>query len=187
MTEDQREKLLDGFWASADFNTQNAYIYGCIKVVEIKRRYTAKGTGSRRSNSRVYYVNNGSGISVRVCRKAFLRMHDLSARRVNRALKAHCVARGSPHMDSRGRHEPANKTCEDDISFVKEHISSFPQYQSHYSRSDNPHRAYLSPELTIVKMYSLYKEKCEEEGKEAVSEWVYRKTFNTCFNLTFGR
>ena len=126
MTEDQREKLFDGFWASADFNTQNAYICGCIKVVEIKRtctcRYTAKETGSRRSNSRVYYVNNGSGISVRVGRKAFLRMHDLSAGRVNRALKAHCVAGGSPHMDSRGCHEPANKTCEDDISFVKEHI-----------------------------------------------------------------
>ena len=33
-------------------------------------------------------------------------------------------------------------------------------------------------------MYSLYKEKREEEGKDAVSEWVYRKSFNECFNLT---
>ena len=109
VTEDQRTKLFDGLWASADFNTQNACICGCIKVVEIKRRYTTKGKGSRRSNSRVYYVNNGSGVSARVCRKAFLHIHDLSAGRVDRALKAHCVAGGVSHMDKRGHHEPVTK------------------------------------------------------------------------------
>ena len=42
---------------------------------------------------------------------------------------------------------------------------------------------YLSPELTIVKIYHLYK---QEHGEDGVSEWVYRITFNECFNLSFG-
>ena len=166
VSEGQRQKLFDGFWASADFNTQNACICGCIKVIEIKRRYTSKGADSRRSNSRVYYVHNGSGVSARVCRKAFLRIHGISAGRVDRSLKAHCSSGGVPHID---------KTSQEDISRVKQHIRSFPQYQSHYSRNDSPHRMYLSPELTIVKMYHLYK---QEHGEDGVSEWVYRKTFS---------
>ena len=77
-------------------------------------------------------------------------------------------------MDQRGRHEPRNKTGEHDLTFVKEHISSFPQYESHYSRRANPHRKYLSPDLSAAKMYGLYKELCSNEEREPVSEWVYR-------------
>ena len=79
------------------------------------------------------------------------------------------------------------KTTEADLELVKEHILSFPQYQSHYSRADNPNRKYPSPDLTISKMYSLYKEWCAEKEKIAVSEWMYRQVFNTSFNLSFGR
>ena len=183
VSEGQRQTLFDGFWASGDFNTQNAYISGCIKVVEIKRRYTAKGAESRRSNSRVYYVHNGAGISARVCRKAFLRIHGLSAGRVDRAIKAQCDSSGVPHIDQRGRRIPTNKTSDEQIRLVKEHINSFPKYQSHYSRSQSPHRMYLSPELTIVTMYNMYK---QNHGGDSVSEWVYRKTFNERFNLSFG-
>lgn len=152
-------------------------------MIEIKRRYTTKGEGSRRSHSHVYYVSNGLGISARVCRKAFLRIHGLSAGRVDRALKAYCDSSGVTHMDKRGHHVPSNKTSEENISIVKQHIHSFPQYQSHYSRNDSPHCMYLSPELSITKMYNLYK---EEHGGNAVSEWVYRKIFNECFDLIFG-
>ena len=90
-------------------------------------------------------------------------------------------------MDKRGRHEPGNKTPEEAICYVKQHIASFPQYESHYSRTDNPNRKYLSPDLTVSKMYSMYKATCTDDGKEPVSEWVYRQTFNEHFNLCFGR
>ena len=183
----QREALFSGFWSSGDFNTQNAYLCGCIKIVAIKRRYTTAGSSSRRSQSRVYYVQSTSGMSVRVCRKAFLHIHDVFGGRVDRALKLSVAANGSPQMDKRGRHEPGNKTPEEDICSVKEHITSFPQYESHYSRNDNPNRKFLSPDLKISKMYSMYKAKCVSDGNKTVSEWIFRKTFNENFNLTFGR
>ena len=96
-------------------------------------------------------------------------------------------AAGSPQMDKWGRHEPGNKTPKETISYVKQHIASFPQYVSHYSRTDNPNRKYLSPDLTVSKMHSMYKEKCANDGKEPVSDWLYRKVFNENFNVVFGR
>ena len=71
----------------------------CIKIVAIKRRYTTAGSSSRRSQSCVYYVQSTSGMSVRVCRKAFLHIHDVSGGRVDCALKLSVAANGSPQMD----------------------------------------------------------------------------------------
>ena len=134
----QRQKLFDGFWESGSFHVQNAYLGGCIKVIDVKRRYTGNAE-SCRSHSRVYYVSNGT-ISVRVCKMAFLRIHGISNGRVDRALQAQMKNKGSPHSDERGRHEPGNKANEGALCFLKKHIESFPQYTSHYSQSDNPHK-----------------------------------------------
>lgn len=102
---------------------------------------------------------------------------------MDRALRAQLNEGGSLHMDQRGKHTPANKTRRCDINRVKEHVET---YSSHYSRHDNPNRCYLSPELSVAKMYQLYKEKCFNEGHNPVSSWVYRKIFNESFNLSFG-
>ena len=183
---EQRKKLFDGFWSSGNFDVQNAYICGCIKTSEVARRYTSHGSDSRRSHSRVYYVQNGA-ISTRVCKVAFLRIHGVSDGRVSRALQAQELVGGSPSSDKRGKHEPKNKTKKDDLDFVKAHINSFPKYKSHYSRADNPHKQFLSPDLSVEKMYRLYKQKCQDESKPTVSACVYRRTFNESFNLSFGK
>ncbi len=131
-------------------------------------------------------MHNGS-VSVRVCKVAFLRIHAVTNGRLTRALKGQADNDGSPHADQRGRHIPANKTSDEDIEFVKEHIRSFPKYRSHYSRKDNPNRYFLSPDLSVAKMFQLYKVECSTQEKRPVSEWVYRKVFNEAFNLSFGR
>ena len=84
-------------------------------------------------------MNNGS-VSVRVCKKAFLKIHDVSNGRLDRILRAHQNAGGSPHCDQRGKHEPGNKTRKETIDVIKAHVNSFPRYKSHYSRKDNPNR-----------------------------------------------
>ena len=155
-------------------------------MLEVSRRYTSKGLSSRRSNTRVYYMNNGRR-DVRVCKAAFLRTHAVTNGRLSRALKVYADNSGSPHPDQRGRHTPVNKTTDDDIAFVKDHIQSFPKYRSHYSRANNPIRQYLHPDLSITKMYLLYKDVCSTQGKSQVSEGIYRKVFNEQFNLSFGR
>ena len=132
-------------------------------------------------------MNNGRR-DVRVYKTAFLRTHAVSSGRISHALKAYADNSGSPHADQRGRHTPANKTSDaDHIVFIKEHIQSFPKYQSHYSRADNPAREYLNPDLSIAKMYVLYKDVCSTQEKSPASEGMYRKVFNEHFNLSFGR
>ena len=164
---------------------QSAYLCGCIKIVDIARHYNTSGSQSRRQFSRECYVSSGV-VSTRICKVAFLRIHAISNGRVDRALKAQKISGGAPHIDKRGRHRPANKTAEEDINMVKAHIKSFPSYKSHYSRKDNPSRKFLSPCLSVQKMYELYKERCDEEDTHKVSEWVYRKVFNESFNFSFG-
>ena len=164
---------------------QNAFICGCVKVFATKHK-DGRCTSSRRQYSRIYYVQDGQ-VSERVCKTAFLSIFGISNGRLGRALSSQAEAGGVPHRDQRGRHEPSNKTSEEKIEMIKEHISKFPCYQSHYSRRDNPNRKYLSPDLSVSKMYALYKEHCSEQDVEAVSEWKYRHVFNTTFNLTFGR
>ena len=56
------------------------------------------------------------------------------------------------------------------IEHVKEHISSFPWYESHYSRSQNPHVQYLHPDLSISRMIT------DPVSKQQLkTEWVVHK------------
>ena len=88
------------------------------------------------------------------------------------------------HTDQRGRHKPHNKTTDARQQFVKDHITSFPKVQSHYSRKDT-NREFLQTDLTIRKMHELYKDKCKEKGCAPVSEKIYRNIFCESFNLSF--
>ena len=185
VSQERRKALFEGFWKMANFDIQNTYLCGCIKTSNTKRKYT-KREESRRKFTRVFYVSNG-GISERVCKTAFLSIFSVSNGCLSRALQGQAECGGLPHCDQRGRHEPANKTQEERVAFVKAHIDRFPKYESHYSRSDNPNRNYLSPSLSVSTMYDLYKSACAEENETPVSEWKYRHIFNTEYNLSFGR
>jgi len=133
-------------------------------------------------HTHVYYVSNGA-VSTRVCKVAFLRIHSISNGRLDRAIHAQGNS-GSPLNDMRGHHTPANKTSETDVDLVKEHILSFPQYQSHYSRADNRHTKYLSPELSNPKIYFLYKEWCTKKGVAALSGCIGKfSTQDSIFHL----
>ena len=80
---------------------------------------------------------------------------------------------------------PHNSTNYD--QFCQGSHQYIPAYTCHYCRMDNPHRRYLSPGLSLAKLYFLYHEHCVKECLTPASEWVYRTTFNAEYNLTFGR
>ena len=51
-----------------------------------------------------------------------------------------------------------------------EHIASFPQYKSHYTRAES-RRKFLHPDLSLVKMYEFYK----DSTAQPVSLAMYKK------------
>lgn len=96
----------------------------------------------------------------------------------------------APVPDKRGRHKTRPHKLKDEIKeYIKQHILQFPSEESHYSRTTNIHKKYLSPLLTITKMYQLYLEKCTEDNVDQVfrvKECTYRNVFVSEFNLSFG-
>ena len=94
---------------------------------------------------------------------------------MDRALKAEVVGK-----DLRGQREGSSqKTSENKINDIKEHIQSFPRFESHYTRNHNPGKKYLNPELNITKIYNLYVDQCTLNNKFYVNEWIYRNIFKT--------
>ena len=60
------ERIICDNWALGVFDVQTAYLSGCVKVIDVKKRYTSSPSNSRRNFSRVFYVRNSRGVSVRV-------------------------------------------------------------------------------------------------------------------------
>ena len=92
--------------------------------------------------------------------------------------------------DNHGKHSNRLHVTSDGLKAqIREHISSFPSQESHYSRHDNKKRKHLPENLSIARMYCLYLEKYEPElegQKPQAKEWIYRKIFNEEFNYGFG-
>lgn len=82
-------------------------------------------------------------------------------------------------FDSRGK----NTKKKLDDSRITEHIKSFPTYQSHYTRKNNPNRRYLNENLTIAKMYEL--REISKRKYRTIKKKFYYHIFNTKFNLSF--
>jgi hypothetical protein len=116
-----------------------------------------------------------------VCKKFFLDTFNTSVGRLDRSLHA-----SVPGTDLRGKMTGSSrKTNKEAIIAVKEHIQTFPAFETNFTRSHNPGRKYLNPDLDVRKVFKLYVEKFEENNVRHVNEWIYRKVFNEEFNLHF--
>jgi hypothetical protein len=92
---------------------------------------------------------------------------------------------GTPFVSKAGKHVKS-KISNERKNFVIEHIDSIPRVESHYCRSDTS-KQYFESSLNLVKLYELYKEKCENSvpPKIPVKNSFYRNIFNTEFNIEF--
>ncbi|CAB3247308.1 unnamed protein product [Arctia plantaginis] len=173
-TESERKTIHSEYWNLGSWEAQTNFIRYCVQIQKPKRSI------SKKKVSTVIILN-----TKRVCKDFFLKALTISNRRFTNAAFTKTPITGLPVYDKRGKHEPGNKTNEDKLQDIRAHIKSFPKFKSHYSREDAPFKRYLSPELSVAKMYSLYKEKVIAEGKQPVKDQIYRKVFNNEFNLGF--
>ncbi|XP_018023333.1 uncharacterized protein LOC108679245 [Hyalella azteca] len=97
--------IFNNFWDLCDFNLQNSYLFTCLKLCDVKRRYTKKpAEESRRQNTFEYFVRI-SGKHVRVCKRAFMSAHGLTSDKRLRTLLSQ-MKDGAllPIYDRRGKH-----------------------------------------------------------------------------------
>uniref|UniRef100_A0A6P7G288 Uncharacterized protein LOC114333083 n=1 Tax=Diabrotica virgifera virgifera TaxID=50390 RepID=A0A6P7G288_DIAVI len=106
---DERKSIFQKFWEINNFNTQNAYLFGCMQI-KIKARSTKpKDSPSRRSHTVEYLITATGNTRYQICKKAFLNIHGLQHNRGRVENIAKNIKQGllTPKMDERGRH--ANK------------------------------------------------------------------------------
>ncbi|KAL4153089.1 hypothetical protein QTP88_000922 [Uroleucon formosanum] len=179
ITQERQIQIFNDFYNLESLNMQTSYLFTIIKVCDKQRSYT-QNPCSRRQKSRVYVLLDSSGIEVKVCKNFFQNTLLVSAGRIDRVLK-NKGQKSTPPSDRRGKGPSANKTSQEKIAEVKDFIEKFPAYESHYALHKSINRKYMSPDLNIIKLYSLY----TEQATNPVSNFVFRKIFNEEFNLSF--
>lgn len=134
----------------------------------------------------------------RVCKLAFANIHGISRKRVELIARYLSNDVTTP-PEKRGKHDTRlNRKSAAAVAQVHEHILSVPRRSSHYSRRDNIKRYYLSPELSISKLYELYLERYEPDArkpsdndninkpKAVISGDFYYRYFKANFNYSFA-
>ncbi len=170
------------YWSTGERKWQQDYICAMVEEKEPStKKRNAKGKG--RSTVRKFHLQGKEG-KVQVCKEHFTGILNISNSTIETALKY----RGSGGLAFQERKvcKPSNKIPEETIDKVRKHIDSFPAMPSHYSRKDSK-REYLAHDLSIQKMYYMYEEKCREQNEIPVKLSMYRRVFNTEFNLGFHR
>ena len=104
----------------------------------------------------------------------------IDSARIHRALKKQQEGSLS---DRRGKHTPHNKLPDEDLEYAREYILSFPQYESHYTRSHSD-KKYLNSDLNIAMMHRMYKEHCKDSQYRPLSITMFTGIFNG-LNLSF--
>ena len=123
------------------------------------------------------------GEKQQVCKAFFLATLAIGEAYVSHAM-AHMNDGVFTGSENRGKHRPHNKTSENLMQKVRQHIESFPKVEGHYTRQDS-NRQYLGSELSITRMYELYKEKHQANGEAIVGPQIYRRVFNEEYNFSF--
>lgn len=165
---EQRRRLFMQFWSMGTFSGRCAIIVGCVSQ-DAKKSLSV----SRRNVTRKYTIYGKS-----VCRTAFLKTLRIDAGRVELALRKQC---SDEYADERGKFSGGQNS----MTFAQRqdviaHIESFPKYVSHYCRKVT-NAKFLSPDLTLVKMYELY----TDNHESIIGFSSYKRIFYDNFNLRF--
>ncbi|KAL4717613.1 hypothetical protein ACJJTC_000762 [Scirpophaga incertulas] len=177
-----RELLCRHYW-SLNFTEKKNFILSNVVIESPKRVLAVKGSKKQRKFTTKCYFSQG-GFRQQVCQKYFCSTLAISYTVINNAIEKRNQCGLYDAEDQRGKKEPPNKTSQVAVDFVKMHIESFPTMEPHYIRKTSK-RLYLDANLSIMKMYQLYKIKCQEENATPVSEITYRRIFCNNYNYSF--
>lgn len=172
---DDRRRLFSQFWSIGNFSGRVALLMTCVSPNAIKR-FKDDVTVTKHGAIRDYLIYGSP-----VCQKAILKTLQISDKRLYTAIKKFVEC--NTLSDLRGQSSGGrNALPESKKNEVRAHIASFPKYVSHYTRGKSESK-YLNADLTLAKLYQLYK----EEANNPVNQSYYNNIFYTDFNLRFKK
>ena len=179
-----QKELFEKYWSLGSRDQRAVFVGNLINQENKKRerKNTATEKPKTRMLSHVYFFEV-NGKREKVCKNCFKSTLDETDGFIRTVLqKKQQSMSGVLEADRRGRHTPSHKTSSDVVDAVKDHIKSFPAYQSHYTRKTNDKRI-LQSSLNLTKMFALYKESVQTQY---VSRTIYEREFHK-MKLTFKR
>lgn len=174
---DIRKKIFQEYWSLGEHDRRVDFIASSVRVQETKviRRKIDNGKSTKNRTNTYIYSLRVEGEDKTVCKTCFLNTLGESEKFITcSVLNKLTSTSGVTHRDLRGRNPPPHKTPQSKIDEVISHLNSFPAHKSHYSRRHSD-KKYLTSDLTISKMYQLYKEKYPNNP---VSITIYSREFN---------
>ena len=192
-TAEARGEICEEYYALGEYGRQKDYILRNVIVRNVQsRKVLSRDDNGKEDISQSRQISVGYyleylGSRKRVCKSFFMKTLRVSNRVIMTAIEGRSTSGVFAKSDGRGRKPSVNKTDDEHVQAVKDHIQSFPTVESHYCRKETQ-RLYLDSKLTIKRMYELYVVNCRSQYGEAyspVSSGVYRKIFTEHFNLGF--
>lgn len=180
---DQERNIIFQNYYTLDEQAKKLFLLTTFQKFLVERHRKGKNAqNSRRKNTFRYYFNV-SDQRIEVCKLFYLGTLCISQTPIYNVHLGKDIVSNTPKESRQGRHVK-HSINDDDKTFLKRHIESFPKVESHYCRANNS-REYLESNLSIAKMYSLYVDLCKSENKQPVKESFYRHVFSNEYNLFF--
>lgn len=169
--------IFDSYWQQGSYEKRTEYVKSLMRLKPVQRARRRKDSDISQQNlNRKFsaeYHSIVDGHEVIVCKQCFLMtLGETHSFLHNISNKTWMSQTKGPIETQKGKHTPKNKTQPDKRLEVTEHISKFPAYESHYSRSHTC-KKYLPVGSNATKMCKLYK----DETSDPVSLKIYREVF----------
>ena len=168
----ERLSINDEYWSLMDYSRKKDFLLANIEVNNVERVWVDSDKRKRTGQCSKTYSFTRRRNKHRVCQMFFLSTLNISSGPIDKAINGKSDGGTFNANVQRGRHIAWNKTREEKMQAVKDHINLFPRIESHYTRKSTK-RMYLDPSLSITKMYQLFVEYCKENDLEPASERTY--------------
>lgn len=156
---DHQMLMFQTYW-KLDYECQRKFIMNHV-TKKLKNRSTT-GKESRRKHTYDYFLDGKtSKENTKVCKNFFLQTLNIGEKMV-----MYNINRNQGNCkDNRGRQKGWSTIPKADKDYIRNHIRSFPTLDSHYCRKKSQQK-YLERDLSITKMYEIYKVECVQTQSE---------------------
>ncbi|XP_068217595.1 uncharacterized protein [Palaemon carinicauda] len=172
VSESDQRNGFTSYWSLGEWSMQTKFLWDHVQIKDTARK-TVDGK-SRRIHSRYFYIPSQKGEKIKVCKRMFLNLLQISNGRLSYTLSQKVPDSSEVVLkDKRGLNTPPNKTPLECIQEADEFIHLLPYCKVN---SENGKVIFSVPQgITIRKVYSLYQRSLTEKGKSPVSLKVFRK------------
>ncbi len=184
-SEEDRERLCAEFWKLANYERQKDFLLSNVVSGDVQRRRVRAEDETPRKNQSYSHHFSLNGVRLRVCKPFFMATLNINKSQVYNAFKQQSPCGLFEGVDGRGRKTSANKLSKEAVQKIKDQIGSFPKMESHYCQKSTKRQYHLECDLTVKKMYQLYREKLEGDGDRPARFSKYKEFLGTEYNLGF--